>query len=85
MEKINIHNLYKSNNLLTAAFVLLLILTLFIALFLGYKFMLELMESRFYANKSEVLDETISPYNEFVYDKMQEISYYQGFLDSTLR
>lgn len=82
MEKINIHNLYKSNNLLSAAFILLLTLTLFIALFLGYKFMLELVESRFFANKSEVLDETIQPYNELVYEKMQEISYYQGFLDS---
>src|SRR3546814_441135 len=70
-------------SLLSAAFVLLLTLTLFIALFLGYKFMLELVQSRFYANKSEVLDRTIQPYNELVYDKMQEISYYQGFLDST--
>src|SRR3546814_6016703 len=45
--------------------------------------MLELVQSRFYANKSEVLDRTIQPYNELVYDKMQEISYYQGFLNST--
>ncbi len=83
MEKINIHDLYKSNNLLSAAFILLLTLTLFIALFLGYQFMAELIQSRFYANKSEVLDSTIQPYNELVYDKLQEISYYQGFLDST--
>src|SRR3546814_9712050 len=45
--------------------------------------MLELIESRFFANKSEVVDRTISPYNELVYDKMLEISYYQGFLDSS--
>src|SRR5690606_24995106 len=83
LEKINIHDLYKSNNLLSAAFILLLTLTLFIALFLGYQFMAELIQSRFYANKSEVLDSTIQPYNELVYDKLQEISYYQGFLDST--
>jgi two-component system phosphate regulon sensor histidine kinase PhoR len=40
------------------------------------------VEAEFNNKKAEVFDETIRPFNEFFVERVPEISYYQGYIDS---
>lgn len=62
---------------------MVLVTLLFIGAMIFARTMLaNLVESEFNNRKVEVLDQSVQPFNEFFNDKIPEISYYQGFLDS---
>ena len=62
---------------------MILVTVLFIGAMIFARTMIaNLVEGEFNTRKVEVLDQSIQPFNEFFNDKIPEISYYQGFLDS---
>lgn len=73
---------YRKNYALVPIFIIILTVTLFIALFFGYKFTQKVIESQFVTDKVEVLDNALQSYNDFIFTKIPQISLYQGFLDS---
>ncbi len=62
--------------------MVLISISLILALILGFNLTKKYVENEFSALKVEVLDQTIEPYNNLFQNKIPEISYYQGFLDS---
>jgi two-component system phosphate regulon sensor histidine kinase PhoR len=75
-------HVYRKNYALIPIFIVVLTITFFIALFFGYKFTQKVIESQFVTDKVEVLEGALKPYNELVFNKIPQISLYQGFLDS---
>jgi len=75
-------NSYRKNYTLISIFLILISFVLIIGLFLGFKYTQEFIESKFVSSKSQVLDEVLTPYNEFTYGRIPQISLYQGFMDS---
>ncbi len=73
---------YRKNYALIPIFIVVLTITFFIALFFGYKFTQKVIESQFVTDKVEVMEGALQPYNEFIFNKIPQISLYQGFLDS---
>ncbi len=73
---------YRKNFTLVIIFLILITAVLGGALFLAYKLTSKYVENEFASQKIEVLEETIKPYNDFFQNKIPEISFYQGFLDS---
>ena len=73
---------YRKNFSLVIIFLILITAALGGALFLAYKLTSKYVENEFASQKIEVLEETIKPYNDFFQNKIPEISFYQGFLDS---
>jgi two-component system phosphate regulon sensor histidine kinase PhoR len=73
---------YRKNFLLIISFMVLITISLFLALILGYNITKKYVENEFSALKIEVLEKTIAPYNQLFQNKIPEISFYQGFLDS---
>jgi len=70
------------NRLLVIAFLILITASYVIALFLGYKFTRNFVENDFNTKKVEVFDQSLSAYNDFFQNRIGEVSYYQGYLDS---
>ncbi|HEY1062510.1 MAG TPA: HAMP domain-containing sensor histidine kinase [Daejeonella sp.] len=52
------------------------------AFFLAYNLTSKYVENEFASQKIDVLEETVKPYNDFFQNKIPEISFYQGYLDS---
>ncbi|TKC00245.1 HAMP domain-containing histidine kinase [Pedobacter cryophilus] len=75
-------NSYRKNFMLIISFMVLISISLVIALFLGYNFTKKYIENEFASLKIEVHEQTIAPYNSLFQNKIPEISFYQGFLDS---
>lgn len=75
-------NVYRKNFSLIIAFLVLILASLIFALALAYGFTRRYVENDFASQKIEVLEKTIQPYTNFFQNKIPEISYYQGFLDS---
>lgn len=73
---------YRKNFMLIISFMVLITVILMFALVLGYNLTKKYVENEFSALKIEVLEKTISPYNNLFQNKIPEISFYQGFLDS---
>lgn len=73
---------YRGNSWLNAGFLLLIILSLVVALVLAHRLTEKYVENEFNARKIDVLEETLKPYNEFFQNRVPEISFYQGYLDS---
>jgi len=73
---------YRRNLLLISVFLLLITGTLAGALILTYDLTKKYVENEFSSKKIEVLEETMRSYNDFFKNKIPEISFYQGFLDS---
>lgn len=73
---------YRKTYILISIFIGLITLSLIIALFFGFKFTQKVIETRFFNDKIEVLDEAIKPYNDLLFNRIPQISLYQGFLDS---
>lgn len=71
------------NGLLILAFLVLITLTYVIALILGYSFTRNYVENNFNTEKIEVFDQSLSSYNDFFQNRIGEVSYYQGYLDSS--
>jgi two-component system phosphate regulon sensor histidine kinase PhoR len=62
--------------------MVLISVSLILALITGYNLTKKYVENEFSALKIDVLDKTLEPYNTFFQNKIPEISFYQGFLDS---
>src|SRR5699024_6849021 len=64
-------------------FLVLITLTYVIALILGYSLTRNYVENEFNTVKVEVFDQSLNLYNDFFQNRIGEVSYYQGYLDST--
>lgn len=73
---------YRKNFLLIALFLVLISVSLVFALTLAYNLTKRYVENEFTSQKIDVLEQTIGPYNDFFQNKVPEISFYQGYLDS---
>ncbi len=73
---------YRKNFSLIVTFIGLISIVFVLSLFLAYNFSKKNIENDFVSAKANVLEESIKPYNDFFSNKLPEISYYNGFLDS---
>lgn len=73
---------YRKNFALVIVFLVLITAALGGSLYIAYNFTNKYVENEFASQKIEVLEESIKPYNDFFQNKIPEISFYQGFLDS---
>jgi len=74
---------YQKNFGLLIAFLAIVTILYVVAVGLARSTIINHVESEFYNRKTDVFDATIKPFNEFLYNGIPELSYYQGFLDST--
>lgn len=74
--------LYRKNYSLVITFLVLITGSMIVAFYLAYNLTSKYVENEFVSQKIEVLEETLKPYNDFFQNKIPEISFYQGFLDS---
>ncbi|HEY1025963.1 MAG TPA: HAMP domain-containing sensor histidine kinase [Sphingobacteriaceae bacterium] len=73
---------YRKNFSLIIVFVVLTTVSFIVALYLGYNLTRKYVENEFATQKIDVLEQTVKPYNDFFSNKIPEISFYQGYLDS---
>jgi two-component system phosphate regulon sensor histidine kinase PhoR len=73
---------YRKNFSLILIFIVLISVLFILSLFLAYNFSKKFIENEFVSEKVKVLEGSIKPYNEFFQNKVPEISYYNGYLDS---
>lgn len=71
---------YRKNFSLIVTFIVLISLVFILSLFLAYNFSKKNIENDFVSAKANVLEESIKPYNDFLLNKLPEISYYNGYL-----
>ncbi|MCC8410839.1 HAMP domain-containing histidine kinase [Mucilaginibacter sp. UR6-1] len=76
-------NLYRKNFSLIIIFMILITILLVIAFITAYNLTGKYVENEFASKKIDVLEQTISPYNDFFQNKIPEVTSYQGFLDSS--
>lgn len=74
---------YRRNSALNVIFLLLITVSFIGAMFLAHRLTDKYVENEFNQRKIDVLEETLKPYNEFFQNKVPEISFYQGYLDSS--
>lgn len=73
---------YRKNFFLVIIFLVLITAALGATLYIAYNLTNKYVENEFVSQKIEVLEETVKPYNDFFQNKIPEISFYQGYLDS---
>ncbi|MDB5022200.1 MAG: Histidine kinase, partial [Pedobacter sp.] len=73
---------YRKNFALIVTFLILISVLFILSLFLGYNFSKKFVENEFVSEKVKVLEASIKPYNDFFQNKLPEVSYYNGYLDS---
>ncbi|KAA8478931.1 two-component system phosphate regulon sensor histidine kinase PhoR [Arcticibacter tournemirensis] len=73
---------YRRNSWLNAGFLVLIALSLIVALVLAHSLIEKYVENEFNTRKIDVLEETLKAYNDFFQNRVPEISFYQGYLDS---
>lgn len=73
---------YRKNFSLIVTFIVLTSILFILSLFLAFSFSKKSIEGAFVSEKVNILEQTIKPYNDFFQNKMPEVSYYNGFLDS---
>jgi two-component system phosphate regulon sensor histidine kinase PhoR len=73
---------YRKNFSLIVTFIALISVLFVLSLFLAFNFSKKNIENDFVSAKANVLEESIKPYNDFFLNKLPEISYYNGYLDS---
>jgi two-component system phosphate regulon sensor histidine kinase PhoR len=76
-------NIYRKNFSLVIIFLVLISVIFVTALFVSYDLNARYVENQFESKKTDVLEQTIKPYNDLFQNKIPEITSYQGFLDST--
>lgn len=74
---------YRKNFSLIALFIVLISAFFVLSLILAFDISKKKIEGDFVSAKTNVLEESMKPYNDFFLNKLPEISYYNGFLDST--
>ncbi|MBC7757693.1 MAG: sensor histidine kinase, partial [Phormidesmis sp. FL-bin-119] len=75
--------IYRKNFSLILTFLILITASMAVAFYLAYNLTTKYVENEFVSQKIEVLEETVKPYNNFFQNKIPEISFYQGYLDSS--
>ncbi|NGM64979.1 sensor histidine kinase [Sphingobacterium sp. SGR-19] len=73
---------YRKNFGLLISFVILVTVLFGVAMFAARSMIANFIETEFNNRKVEVFDRSVQPFHEFFNDKIPEISYYQGYLDS---
>jgi two-component system phosphate regulon sensor histidine kinase PhoR len=73
---------YRKNFYLIVTFIILISGLLILSLFFAYNFSRKYIENEFASEKVKVLEESIKPYSDFFQNKLPEVSYYNGYLDS---
>ncbi|KGE15636.1 sensor histidine kinase [Sphingobacterium deserti] len=73
---------YRKNFGLLIAFVVLVTILFVVAMLAARSMIANFIETEFNNRKVEVFDQSVKPFQEFFNDKIPEISYYQGYLDS---
>lgn len=73
---------YRKNFGLLIAFVVLVTILFIVAMLAARSMIANFIETEFNNRKVEVFDQSVQPFHEFFNDKIPEISYYQGYLDS---
>lgn len=73
---------YRKNFSLIVTFIVLISLVFILSLFLAFNFSKKNIENDFVSAKANVLEESIKTYNDFFLNKLPEISFYNGYLDS---
>ncbi len=73
---------YRKNFSLIVTFIIMISALFILSLFLAYNFSKKFIENQFASEKVKVLEASIKPYNEFFQNKLPEVSYYNGYLDS---
>lgn len=73
---------YRKNFSLIVTFIALISVVFILSLFLAFNYSKKNIENEFVSAKANVLEESIKPYNDFFFNKLPEVSYYNGFLDS---
>ncbi len=74
--------IYRKNFTLVIIFLFLITSAMAGAFFLAYNLTSKYVENEFASQKIDVLEQTVKPYNDFFQNKIPEISFYQGYLDS---
>ena len=73
---------FRRNYGLIIAFLVLISALLVIALTVSYSLTNKFVDNEFEASKVEILKKSVQSYDEFVKNKVAEVSFFQGFLDS---
>jgi two-component system phosphate regulon sensor histidine kinase PhoR len=73
---------YRKNFSLIVTFIALISVLFVLSLFLAFNFSKKNIENDFVSTKANVLEESMKSYNDFFLNKLPEISYYNGYLDS---
>lgn len=76
-------SIYRKNFSLIISFLILISVTFIVALFIAYGLTSTYVENEFSSKKIDVQEQTMKPYNDFFFNRIPEITYYQGYLDST--
>jgi two-component system, OmpR family, phosphate regulon sensor histidine kinase PhoR len=74
--------LYRKNFSLIITFLILISASLVVGLLLAFNLTVTNVENEFASKKIDVFDQTVASYNNFFQNKIPQISFYQGFLDS---
>jgi len=77
-----VQNVYRKNFSLIIIFLILISVAFLIALYVSYNLTGKYVENEFASKKIDVLEQTVKPYYDLFYNKLPEITSYQGFLDS---
>jgi two-component system phosphate regulon sensor histidine kinase PhoR len=75
------NTVYRKNFTLIVTFLVLVSVTLIVGLVVAYQLTSKSVEGDFSSKKSNVADQTISPYNDLYKNKIFEINLYSGLLD----
>ena len=73
---------YRVNYLLVCAFIIVVVASFVMAAFLARDLTTTYVENEFATRKVEVLEHNIGAFNDFFHNRIPEISFYQGYLDS---
>jgi two-component system phosphate regulon sensor histidine kinase PhoR len=73
---------YRKNSSLILLFLVMISVLLVVSLFLAYNYSKRFIENQFASEKVKVLEASIKPYDDFFQNKLPEVSYYNGYLDS---
>lgn len=76
-----INNHYRKNYWLIITFALLASVLFVTALVFTKKYARKIVENEFVGKKVDVLERNITAYNDFFFNKVPEVSFYQGYLD----
>lgn len=73
---------YRKNFSLVVTFIALISAFFVLSLFFTFNYSKKIVENEFSSEKIAVLEQTIKPYNDFFQNRLPEISFYNGYLDS---